>query len=88
MQGKASAGRYNGKMVEGFDYANLKAMENKTWVVLWSRRAWSPSYGPAITNDDLPNLRGAYLQEYVGKNYKVTMPVILDGKVSKSKKSQ
>ena len=85
VQGKASAGRYNGKMADGFDYSNMTVMENKGG-------SYGPStigrqYGPKIGNDDLPNLRGAFLQEYVGKNYKVTMPVILDGKVSKSKKA-
>ena len=85
VQGKASAGRYNGKLADGFDYSNMTVMETKGG-------SYGPSmigrqYGPKISNDDLPNLRGAFLQEYVGKNYKVTMPVILDGKVSKSKKA-
>ena len=85
VQGKASAGRYNGRMVQGFDYANLKALKNLGGS--YGPDMLEKTYGPAITNDDLPNLRGAYLQEYVAKNYKVNKPIIIDGKVSQSKKA-
>ncbi len=85
VQGKASAGRYNGKMADGFDYSNLKALKNLGGS--YGPDLLEKTYGPAITNDDLPNLRGAYHQEYVGKNYNINKPIIIDGKVSKSKKA-
>ncbi|MCP4937349.1 MAG: hypothetical protein GY927_24850 [bacterium] len=85
VQGKASAGRYNGKMAGGFDYSNVTVLENSGGT--YGPAAVGRRHGPAITNDDLPNLRGAFLQEYIGKNYKVTLPVILDGIVSQSQKA-
>ena len=83
VQGKASAGRYRGKMEKGFDYSSMDVMENNDGT--YGPGMVTRKYGPTISNDDLPNLRGAYLQDYVAKNYSVAKPIILDGKVSKSK---
>ncbi len=83
VQGKASAGRYSGKMADGFDYSTIEVMENKGGI--YGPELVQRHYGPTISNDDLPNLRGAFLQEFLAKNYKISKPLILDGKVSKSK---
>ena len=77
VQGKASGGRYNGQLVEGYKYTSMQVMGKKDGN--FGPELIERTYGPAISNDDLPNLRGAYLQEYVGKNYKVAKPIILDG---------
>lgn len=83
VEGKASARRYKGKLVKGFKYTDVKVMEN-------NGGSFGPAliarhYGPKITNADLPNLRGAFLQAFLAKNYKINKPIILEGKVSKSK---
>jgi predicted nucleic acid-binding Zn-ribbon protein len=83
VRGKASAGRYSGKLTPGYEYTNIKLLERVRGGG-YGKKTVTRQYGPTISNDDLPNLRGAYLQEFVGKNYKVAKPIILDGKVSKS----
>ncbi len=83
VRGKASAGRYHGKLAKGFEYTDIKVLEDKGGI--YGPEFVDRHYGPDISNDDLPNLRGAYLQDYVSRNYKVAKPIILDGKVSKSK---
>ena len=84
VRGKASAGRYSGKMADGYEYTSVNVLPrdaDKTYRTELVER----TYGKTIDNDDLPNMRGAYLQEYIGKNYDVAKPIILDGHVSKSK---
>ena len=87
VRGKASAGRYNGKLAPGYEYTDMKVLEQPAGSSNYQDALVDRKYGPKITNDDLPNLRAAYLQEYIAKNYEVKKPVILDGKVSKSKKA-
>ncbi len=85
VQGKASAGVYSGEMADGFDYSNVDVLKNLDGS--YGPDLLGRTYGPVkITNDDLPDLRGAFLQEFIAKNYKVTKPVILEGRVSKSKR--
>lgn len=83
VEGKASARRYKGKLVNGFKYSDVKVMENKGGS--FGPALVARHYGPKITNADLPNLRGAFLQAFLVKNYKINKPIILEGKVSKSK---
>jgi hypothetical protein len=87
VRGKASAGRYNGKLAKGYDYSTIKVLERPKGSKSYQGDLVERKYGPKITNDDLPNLRAAYLQEYITKNYQVGEPIILDGKVSKSKEA-
>ncbi len=83
VRGKASAGRYLGKPTPGYEYNDIKVLEE--FRGRYDNEVEEYIYGPMIKNEDLPNLRGAYLQELIAKNYKVATPIILDGKVSSSR---
>jgi len=83
-RGKASAGYFHGRMDTANAYNDIELLRrgaNGKYDDLRVNR----HYENKLTNEDLPNLRGAYLQDYIARNYPETNPVILEGKVSKSK---
>ena len=85
VRGNASAGKYIGSVAPGYEYNDIMVLEQ--FRGRYDEELEEYVYGPRVTNKDLPNLRGAYLQELISKNYKVKKPIILNGKVSQSKDS-
>ncbi len=83
VQGKASASTYSGRLAPDFKYTTIKLLERDA-DGNYGPQLVERHYGPIISNKDLPNLRAAFLQDYVSKYYKVARPIILDGKVAKS----
>jgi uncharacterized protein YdcH (DUF465 family) len=85
VRGKASGGRFNGKLDPNHDYSRIMVLPKPEGAKSYDNIPVERTYGPKITNDDLPNLRAAFLQDYIAKNYNMKKPTIVDGKVSKSK---
>ena len=84
VRGKASAGRFKGRMDKTNAYHDVELLERGE-NGKYTDQPKIRHYGNKLTNDDLPNLRGAYLADYLAKHYDGINPVILDGKVSRSK---
>ncbi len=83
-RGKASAGYFRGKMDAANAYDKVEVLQRGA-NGKYEDQSVTRQYQNKLNNKDLPNLRGAYLQDYIAQNYKGTNPVILEGKVSKSK---
>ena len=84
-RGNASAGRYTGKQEKGYEFDSLMVLKKNSATKKYAEPLEEYPVGKVIHNNDLPNLRGAYLQDLIGQNYSIDKPVLLNGKVSKSK---
>ena len=82
-RGNASGGKFTGRLEAGYKYHHIKVLE-KGLRNKYDDEPDNRYFVDTIHNKDLPNLRGAYLQDIIGKNYYITKPVILDGEVSGS----
>jgi hypothetical protein len=81
VRGSADAKPWRGQFEQGHEYANLRYLKsigsdkyvNETSEIV---------LGTPLNNNDLPNLRAAFLQKVVGSVYPVKPPLILQGTVS------
>jgi predicted nucleic acid-binding Zn-ribbon protein len=82
--GSASAGSFTGRREKGYQYKRVRVL-TKGPDGSYGSSLETRQFSDPIHNEDLPNLRGAFMQEYIGRYYKIGRPIVLDGAVSTSK---
>lgn len=81
VRGSADAKPYQGRMERGLEYPSIALLRHAGN----DRYASQPSelqLASTIKNEDLPNLRAAFMRDVVAENYPVKRPMVLEGAVS------
>lgn len=78
-----TAFRNTRQLEPSFPYQRIKYMTAIPGGDRYSTVLGEQLIGQNIRNEDLPNLRAAFLQDLIGKNYPVQPPIVLEGAVTK-----
>lgn len=81
VRGSADSKPYQGRMEQGLSYQKIALLRHAGD----NRYDSQPSelqLSSTVQNEDLPNLRAAFMRDVVAENYPVKRPVILEGSVS------